>query len=103
MTTTMSPAPRRAWHTARVGARMLLGCVAALMACATQAAATDEQISGWVRNAPDGRVEVEAEGDAEAMARFEQRIRKGPAGARVEHVEIAETTSRVSGAGFHIR
>ena len=69
----------------------------------TQAAATQEGISGWVRNTPDGRVEVAAEGEADAIARFEQRLSRGPDGARVEHVETADTASSVSGAGFHIR
>jgi acylphosphatase len=47
-----------------------------------------EGINGFVRNLPDGRVEALAEGDADAVLRFERAIRRGPAGARVEDVEI---------------
>jgi acylphosphatase len=50
-------------------------------------AASCEGITGWVRNLPDGRVEVVAEGDAEAMERFERSVRRGPSGARVDEVE----------------
>jgi len=45
-----------------------------------------EGIGGFVRNLPDGRVEVVAEGDAEAVTRFERAIRHGPSGARVDDV-----------------
>jgi acylphosphatase len=54
----------------------------------TQDAARREGITGVVRNLPDGRVETVAEGDAESMARFEIAVRRGPARARVEHVEV---------------
>jgi acylphosphatase len=54
----------------------------------TEDAAEREGIQGWVRNLPDGAVEVAAEGDAESMTRFEQAIRQGPRGARVERVDI---------------
>jgi acylphosphatase len=45
-------------------------------------------LTGWIRNLSDGRVEVVAEGqkdDVEAMVEF---CRKGPPGARVDDVEI---------------
>ena len=45
-----------------------------------------EQIAGLVRNLPDGSVELIAEGDAEAMTRFEMALRRGPRGARVDNV-----------------
>ena len=69
----------------------------------TQAVAAEEDISGWVCNTPDGRVEIDAEGEADAIARFEQRISRGPAGARVEHVETTEGASAARSPGFHIR
>ena len=40
--------------------------------------------TGWVQNLPDGRVEVLAEGEAEAVERFERAVRRGPGSARVD-------------------
>lgn len=56
----------------------------------TLEAAEREGVAGTVWNAPDGCVEISAEGDAEAMERFERAIRRGPRGARVESVETEE-------------
>jgi acylphosphatase len=50
-------------------------------------AARREGITGWVLNTPDGDVEVLAEGDREALERFEAKIWSGPSGARVQHVD----------------
>jgi acylphosphatase len=47
-----------------------------------------EGITGCVSNLPTGDVEVLAEGDAEAMDRFERALRQGPRGARVDDVEV---------------
>jgi acylphosphatase len=69
----------------------------------TQAAAVREGLHGWVRNLPDGRVEISAEGDAEALDRFEHRVRHGPTGARVEEVEIVDVGATGSDSGFTIR
>jgi acylphosphatase len=49
-------------------------------------AASVEGITGWVRNVPDGAVEIVAEGDAEAVERFERAVRCGPPRARVDDV-----------------
>ena len=38
-------------------------------------------IAGWVRNRPDGSVEVAARGDADALATFERHLWAGPPGA----------------------
>lgn len=68
----------------------------------TAAAAAREGVSGWVRNLADGRVEIAAEGDAEAVDRFERAVRHGPPHARVEGVDVTENVP--SGAhGFTIR
>ena len=53
----------------------------------TLEAASREGITGWVRNRPDGAVELVAEGDAEALERFERAVRNGPPHARVDEVE----------------
>lgn len=51
-------------------------------------AAAREGIHGWVRNLPNGTVEVHAEGDAEAMLRFEMALRRGPRSARIDEVIV---------------
>ena len=53
-----------------------------------QRAAARENIHGWVRNLPDGRVEAVAEGDADSLQRFEAALRQGPSRARVDRIEI---------------
>jgi len=49
-------------------------------------AATQEGLTGFVRNMPDGSVEAVVEGDRDALDRFEWRVSSGPRGARVDHV-----------------
>ncbi len=46
-----------------------------------------EGVTGFARNLPDRRVEVVAEGDAEAVERFERALRQGPPAARIDDVE----------------
>ncbi|MDR1863867.1 MAG: acylphosphatase [Treponema sp.] len=43
-------------------------------------------LTGWVRNTPDGDVEVWAEGPADKLEMLLQWLRRGPPGARVEAV-----------------
>jgi acylphosphatase len=45
-------------------------------------------LTGWVKNLPDGRVEVVAEGPAEAVDRFLERLKEGPRLARVERFDV---------------
>ena len=54
----------------------------------TQDIARREGLIGVVRNLPDGRVEVVAEGDDESLTRLEAAMWRGPSHARVEHVEV---------------
>jgi acylphosphatase len=69
----------------------------------TQAAAAREGVYGWVRNVLDGSVEIEAEGEAEAIDRFEHRIRQGPRGARVDIVDVRDSAPDHHNTGFEIR
>ena len=64
-------------------------------------AARAEGLDGWVRNLPDGPVEVHAEGDAEALGRFEWRLWQGPPMARVDDV-VAEESMPAGAGGFRI-
>ena len=45
--------------------------------------AREAGVSGWVRNRSDGTVETVAEGEAEAVTRYFDRLRAGPMGSRV--------------------
>ena len=69
----------------------------------TEAAAAREGILGWVRNTPDGRVEVSAEGDVEALDRFERSLRHGPPAARVDAVEVDDLMPTGRATGFTVR
>jgi len=55
---------------------------------ATRRKAEDLRITGWVRNAPDGRVEAIFEGDKDALEKIIEWARQGPDSARVENVEV---------------
>ena len=46
------------------------------------------QLAGFVRNLPDGRVEVVAEGNEEALPKMVDWCRRGPPGAHVAHTDI---------------
>jgi acylphosphatase len=52
--------------------------------------ARDLGLSGWVRNAPDGSVEVAADGPPQSTNALLEAVRRGPGGAVVEDVELAE-------------
>jgi acylphosphatase len=65
--------------------------------------ASVEGITGWVRNLPGGEVEVVAEGDAEAMERFERALRQGPGRARVDDVAVDILTPTGRLASFTAR
>ncbi len=69
----------------------------------TEDQARREGLNGHVRNLPDGRVEIVAEGDHEAVERFERAIRRGPAGARVDRCEVSELVPSRRASGFSIR
>lgn len=47
-------------------------------------------VTGWVRNCPEGSVEAHVEGDADAVDRMINAMRKGPGGASVERVEVVD-------------
>jgi acylphosphatase len=68
-----------------------------------EASASREGVEGWVRNLPDGRVEVAAQGEAESIDRFERTLRHGPHGARVDRFEMFDDVPGSGGAGFSVR
>jgi acylphosphatase len=67
------------------------------------ASAVLEGLHGWVRNLPDGRVEIRAEGESEALVRFERQIRHGPPHAQVEAMEVTDVGAEDRAVGFEVR
>jgi acylphosphatase len=67
------------------------------------AAARRDELRGWVRNLPDGRVEVVCDGDPQSVERFARMLRQGPPGAQVDNVESESTTFTAHDTGFTIR
>ncbi len=68
--------------------------------CADQARAYG--VSGWARNLPDGRVEVVAEGQPEAVDKLVEWCHQGPAHAHVTGVQV-QSEAPEGLAGFIIR
>ena len=68
-----------------------------------QATAERLGVSGFVRNLPNGDVEVHAEADRDILALFKQELERGPRMARV--AEVVETDMPASGvfSSFVIR
>jgi acylphosphatase len=59
-------------------------------------------LRGWVRNTPDGGVELEAEGPATAMAELRTRLELGPPSARVSRVLELAPGSHELPDGFEV-
>ena len=53
----------------------------------TQCIAARHQVTGYVRNLPDGRVEAHAEGTAQNIEAFKIDLAAGPVFSRVESIE----------------
>jgi acylphosphatase len=53
-----------------------------------QKTATKFGIKGYVRNLPDGTVEIEAEGEQESLAIFIIELKKGPLGSHVQDLKL---------------
>jgi len=60
-------------------------------------------VTGWVRNASDGSVEGEAEGDASAVDAFVAWLGRGPTGSRVDRLDVDDGTYCGQSDRFEIR
>ncbi|GGC21634.1 acylphosphatase [Novosphingobium marinum] len=56
----------------------------------TVGTARDLDVSGWVRNEPDGTVSAHLEGDADRLDQMIARMHDGPPAARVEQIDVVE-------------
>ena len=59
-------------------------------------------LAGWVRNVPDGTVEAVFEGEDERVKSMVEWCSRGPAGARVEKVDV-DWSEPEGDQGFSIR
>jgi acylphosphatase len=65
--------------------------------------ATGFDVAGWVRNLPDGRVELLAAGEAEEVNAFLQGIKDSDLGSFIRNVTIEEVPAPVGLRGFEIQ
>jgi acylphosphatase len=68
----------------------------------TQDEASRRNVSGWVRNTADGRVEAVFEGEKEDVEKLIDFCRKGPPGARVTKVDVRWENYTGEFRGFRI-
>lgn len=68
----------------------------------TRRQASARGVAGWVRNRPDGNVEVVFEGEADAVEALVSFCRRGPRGARVERIQV-NGEEPVGLSGFEVR
>ncbi|BAT71395.1 acylphosphatase [Thermosulfidibacter takaii ABI70S6] len=61
------------------------------------------RLKGWVRNLPDGRVEIVAEGDEDALRAFVDWCWEGPPLARVEDVKVVWEEATGEFDDFYVR
>jgi acylphosphatase len=60
-------------------------------------------VLGWVKNLPDGRVEIRVTGEPEAVAAFKRRVEEGPRWGRVDHLEEEPREPDAAWEGFGVR
>jgi acylphosphatase len=60
------------------------------------------EVTGWVKNLPDGRVEVLASGDAAELEEFLQGIRESHLAGHIEHENVTPATPETGLKGFRI-
>ncbi|GGI54784.1 acylphosphatase [Oxalicibacterium solurbis] len=61
-------------------------------------------VSGWVRNRRDGSVEAMVRGDDALLQQLITWAHRGPAMARVDHIDIVETKdAQIAMESFYIR
>ena len=57
----------------------------------TQKAANKIGLTGWVKNKPDGTVEIEVQGNKSKVEEFIQIVEQGPSPqSKVDHIDINE-------------
>ena len=57
-----------------------------------QVKANELKLTGWVKNLPNGGVEIHAEGSNDELAQLESWCHKGPEAARVDSVTAQDSS-----------
>lgn len=88
-----------------VGARIIVsGLVQGVFYRAfTKEKAVALELAGWVRNLPDGRVEVFVQGPKEKILELAEELRQGPPTAQVADFELSWRPPVANLTGFKIR
>jgi len=68
----------------------------------TQGVAKSLGLTGWVRNLADGGVELEAEGNVQALEDLLQRCKEGPPAARVDDLQCDWSSAEGNFQGFEV-
>ena len=66
-------------------------------------AAAECSVTGWVRNVPDGSVEIVVQGSPDAVARMTAWAERGPRHASVDAVQVEPLTESEAMHAFEIR
>ena len=61
----------------------------------------DLKLTGWVKNLPDGRVEMEIQGDVSSLRRFYIELKSQPH-IHISHADIAEVPLVSGERGFSV-
>ena len=61
------------------------------------------QVTGWIRNMSDGRVETVFEGEGTNVKKLIEYCKRGPPGARVTRVDVKWEQVKDEFAGFEVR
>ena len=61
------------------------------------------ELTGWVKNLPDGRVEVICEGEEETLVHFLEKMRSGPMKPYIRNVESVWSEATGEFQDFSIR
>jgi acylphosphatase len=69
----------------------------------TQNKAEESGLTGWVRNLPDGKVEVLAFGPESELEQFMQVLNEGPLGSKVIHLQFQWLQEKQDFTNFTIR
>lgn len=69
----------------------------------TERTAQNLGVLGWVRNLPDGAVEIRCEGEVPVLRRFVEFLKEGPPLAVVSDVIVSEEPSGERYSDFSVR